>query len=130
MSAQKLDDKEVEALLRSGWSQTAIVRLYKERGIDITQSAISQAIACGRIKVDMGVNYGVLSLVTETRAPTLPRGQDAAHPGATGQGHGDWSNTAEAGGDVDRGAGAGGVGNPLRPRHRGGVLESTPSSWY
>ena len=60
MSAQKLDDKEVEALLRSGWSQVAIVEMYRQRGIDVTQSAISQAIASGRIKMDTNVSTGAL----------------------------------------------------------------------
>ena len=52
MSAQKLDDNEVEQLLRSGWSQMRVVRMYHDRGVDVSQSAISQAIASGRIKVD------------------------------------------------------------------------------
>ena len=54
MSVQKLDDKEVEQLLRSGMSQMQVVRMYRERGIEVTQSAISQAISTGRIKVDTG----------------------------------------------------------------------------
>ena len=52
MSTQKLDDKEVEQLLRSGKSQMQVVRMYRKRGVDVTQSAISQAISTGRIKVD------------------------------------------------------------------------------
>ena len=52
MSIQKLDDKEVEALLRSGWSQMRVVRMYRDKGVDVTQSAISQAITTGRIKID------------------------------------------------------------------------------
>ncbi len=52
MSAQKLDDNEVEQLLRAGLSQSDVVRLYRERGVSVSQSAISQAISTGRIKVD------------------------------------------------------------------------------
>ena len=52
MSAQKLDDSEVEQLLRSGWSQTRVVKMYRERGVTVSQSAISQAISSGRIRVD------------------------------------------------------------------------------
>ena len=58
MSAQKLNDKEVEALLRSGWSQMQVVRMYRDKGVDVTQSAISQAITTGRIKVDTGRSTG------------------------------------------------------------------------
>jgi hypothetical protein len=49
---QKLDDSEVEQLLRSGWSQMAVVKMYRDKGVDVTQSAISQAISTGRIKAD------------------------------------------------------------------------------
>ena len=52
MSAQKIDDSEVEQLLRSGWSQMRVVRAYRAKGIDVSQSAISQAITVGRIKVN------------------------------------------------------------------------------
>ena len=52
MTRQKLDDSEVEQLLRSGLSQMAVVAMYREKGVDVTQSAISQAISTGRIKVD------------------------------------------------------------------------------
>ena len=58
MSTQKLDDSEVEQLLRSGWSQMRVVRMYRAKGIDVTQSAISQAISTGRVKVDMGRSTG------------------------------------------------------------------------
>lgn len=49
---KKIDDSEVEQLLRSGWSQMRVVRLYADRGLIVSQSAISQAITAGRIKVD------------------------------------------------------------------------------
>ena len=52
MSTQKLDDNKVEQLLRSGWTQIRVVEWYRGRGISVSQSAISQAIAVGRIKVD------------------------------------------------------------------------------
>ena len=58
MSTQKLDDSEVEQLLRSGWSQMDVVRMYASKGIDVTQSAISQAISTGRVKVDTGRSSG------------------------------------------------------------------------
>lgn len=54
MSAQKLDDNEVEQLLRSGWTQNQVVQMYRDKGVDVSQSAISQAISGGRIKVDTG----------------------------------------------------------------------------
>src|SRR5690348_6808644 len=38
MGRQKLDDSEVEQLLRAGATQLQIVQMYKERGLDITQS--------------------------------------------------------------------------------------------
>lgn len=60
MSAQKLDDREVEQMLRSGKTQKEVVSIYRQRGIDISQSAISQAIANGRIKVDTNRNLGSL----------------------------------------------------------------------
>ena len=44
MSYQKLDDNEVEQLLRSGWTQMRVVRMYREKGVNVSQSAISQAI--------------------------------------------------------------------------------------
>jgi hypothetical protein len=52
MSAQKLDDSEVEQLLRAGRSQMDVVRFYRDKCVDVTQSAISQAISSGRIKFD------------------------------------------------------------------------------
>lgn len=52
MSNQKLDDNEVEQMLRSGWTQTRVVAFYREHGTDVSQSAISQAITSGRIRVD------------------------------------------------------------------------------
>jgi len=35
-----------------------VVRAYRAKGIDVTQSAISQAISTGRVKVDMGRSTG------------------------------------------------------------------------
>jgi len=58
MSEQKLNDKEVEQLLRARWTQTRIVQLYRDRGVDVSQSAISQAISTGRIKVDTDRSTG------------------------------------------------------------------------
>lgn len=58
MGRQKLDDNEIEQLLRAGRTQQQVVNLYKARGLDITQSAISQAIAAGRIKVETNRNSG------------------------------------------------------------------------
>ena len=52
MTQQKLDDSEVEQLLRSGMTQVGVVAMYRKKGVDVTQSAISQAISTGRIKVD------------------------------------------------------------------------------
>lgn len=60
MGVQKLDDKEVEAMLRSGMTQTQVVKAYRERGISVAQSAISQAISAGRIKVDTNRNSGAI----------------------------------------------------------------------
>lgn len=58
MGAQKLDDREIEQMLRSGKTQIEVVRIYAERGITIRQAAISMAIAAGRIKVDTDRNTG------------------------------------------------------------------------
>lgn len=58
MGQQKLDDSEIEQLLRSGSTQLEVVAMYRAKGIDITQSAISQAISSGRIKVDTDRNRG------------------------------------------------------------------------
>lgn len=55
---QKLDDKEVEQLLRSGKTQQEVVHVYRQRGVDIAQSTISQAITSGRIKVDTNRHSG------------------------------------------------------------------------
>jgi hypothetical protein len=60
MGQQKIDDKQVEQLLRSGWTQGRVVEWYKGKGIDVTQSAISQAISAGRIKVDTNRNAGAI----------------------------------------------------------------------
>lgn len=60
MGVQKLDDKEVEIMLRSGMTQLDVVRVYRERGISVAQSAISQAISTGRIKVDTKRNRGAI----------------------------------------------------------------------
>ena len=60
MGVQKLDDKEVEAMLRRGMTQKQVVAVYKERGISVAQSAISQAITTGRIKVDTNRNAGAI----------------------------------------------------------------------
>ena len=57
---QKLDDSEIEQMLRSGKTQQQVVAIYRERGLDITQSAISQAISSGRIKVDTNRNSGAV----------------------------------------------------------------------
>jgi hypothetical protein len=58
MGRQKLDDKEVEQMLRSGKTQLEVVDIYRDRGVDISQSAISQAITSGRIKVDTDRHAG------------------------------------------------------------------------
>lgn len=58
MGRQKLDDKEVEQMLRAGKTQLEVVDIYRDRGVDISQSAISQAITAGRIKVDTNRNSG------------------------------------------------------------------------
>lgn len=58
MGQQKLDDSEVEQLLRAGAAQLEVVRMYRDRGVDVTQSAISQAISSGRIKVNTDRNSG------------------------------------------------------------------------
>lgn len=58
MGRQKLDDNEIEQLLRSGKTQQYVVDLYRSKGMPITQSAISQAIASGRIKVNTNRNSG------------------------------------------------------------------------
>lgn len=58
MGKQKLDDKEIEQLLRSGKTQQDVVDLYSSRGVEISQSAISQAITAGRIKVDTNRHTG------------------------------------------------------------------------
>ena len=75
MSTQKLDDSEVEQLLRSGWSQMKIVRWYADRGIDVSQSAISQAISPGRVKANMGYITGGVpwALKPEHRHRHAPR---------------------------------------------------------
>ena len=87
MSIQKLDDKEVEALLRSGWSQIRVVRMYRDKGIDVTQSAISQAITTGRIKADTnrasgGIPWALRSEHRWSNAARMLRAQnrlDAGH---------------------------------------------------
>lgn len=58
MGVQKLDDKEVEVMLRSGMTQQQVVAVYRERGVNVAQSAISQAISSGRIKVDTNRHSG------------------------------------------------------------------------
>lgn len=58
MGRQKLDDKEIEMMLRAGKTQAEVVDLYRDRGVSITQAAISQAISAGRIKVDTNRNRG------------------------------------------------------------------------
>jgi hypothetical protein len=58
MGQQKLDDNEIEQLLRQGKTQLEVVAMYRDRGVDITQSAISQAISTGRIKVNTDRNRG------------------------------------------------------------------------
>jgi hypothetical protein len=58
MSAQKLDDSEVEQLLRAGSTQLEVVEILKTQGVSVSQSAISQAISTGRIKVDTGRTSG------------------------------------------------------------------------
>jgi hypothetical protein len=58
MSAQKLDDSEVEQLLRSGLTQLRVVEILATQGVSVSQSAISQAISTGRIKVDTGRTSG------------------------------------------------------------------------
>lgn len=58
MGQQKLDDNEVEQMLRAGATQLEVVRTYRARGVDVTQSAISQAISSGRIKVNTDRNSG------------------------------------------------------------------------
>lgn len=60
MGRQKLDDKEIEQLLRAGRTQQQVVDLYRAKGLEITQSAISQAIAAGRIKVETNRNSGAI----------------------------------------------------------------------
>ena len=60
MGVQKLDDKEVEAMLRSGMTQLQVVQAYRDRGVSVAQSAISQAISSGRIKVDTNRNKGAI----------------------------------------------------------------------
>jgi hypothetical protein len=60
MGRQKLDDNKVEQLLRSGWTQGQVVKWYAEQGVKVTQSAISQAISSGRIKVDTNRNSGAI----------------------------------------------------------------------
>lgn len=60
MGRQKLDDNEIEQLLRGGKTQQEVVDLYRTRGVDITQSAISQAISAGRIKVETNRNAGAI----------------------------------------------------------------------
>lgn len=52
MGKQKLDDKLVEQMLRAGKTQMEVVDYYRAKGIEVTQSAISQAIKVGRIKID------------------------------------------------------------------------------
>jgi len=78
MSTQKLDDSEVEQLLRSGWSQMDVVRAYRAKGIDVTQSAISQAITTGRVKVDMGRSTEWGAVDPQTRTPPPSRAAHAA----------------------------------------------------
>lgn len=80
MSAQKLDDSEVEQLLRAGWSQMQVVRFYRTKGVDVSQSAISQAITAGRIKVDTdrasgGVPWKVKPEHRQRHAPAMLRAQ-------------------------------------------------------
>lgn len=55
---QKLDDKEVERLLRAGKTQEDVVEIYRGKGIQIAQSTISQAISAGRIKVNTNRHTG------------------------------------------------------------------------
>jgi hypothetical protein len=58
MGQQKLDDNRVEQLLRAGKTQLEVVAIYRAEGVDVTQSAISQAISSGRIKVNTDRNSG------------------------------------------------------------------------
>lgn len=58
MGVQKIDDKEVESMLRRGMTQLQVVEAYRAKGISIAQSAISQAISSGRIKVDTNRHGG------------------------------------------------------------------------
>jgi hypothetical protein len=58
MGAQKLDDREVERLLRAGKTQQEVVLIYRARGVDIAQSTISQAISTGRIDVNTNRHKG------------------------------------------------------------------------
>lgn len=58
MGQQKLDDSRVEQLLRAGKTQLEVVAIYRQEGVDVTQSAISQAISSGRIKVNTDRNSG------------------------------------------------------------------------
>ena len=68
MGFQKLDDNEVEQLLRSGRTQMEVVQMYRDvKGVDVSQSAISQAIASGRIKVDTERSTGGVPWKLEPR---------------------------------------------------------------